>query len=62
MLPSCVPAGPGIISKGSMTVMINGMPAARENDIVAFASCVAPIPSPMGKVMTGCASKTMIGG
>jgi uncharacterized Zn-binding protein involved in type VI secretion len=62
MLPSCVPGGPGIISKGSMTVMINGLPAARANDIVAFASCVAPIPSPMGKIMPPCATKTQIGG
>ena len=45
-LPGCVPAGPGVIAKGSATVMIGGKPAARLNDQTMHASCVAPIPSP----------------
>src|SRR6266511_4415042 len=56
-LPSCVPAGPGMISMGSMKVMIQGGPAARVNDMTAHASCVAPIPSPVGKVMPPVATK-----
>ena len=28
MVPPCVPGGPGIVSKGSATVMIGGKPAA----------------------------------
>jgi uncharacterized Zn-binding protein involved in type VI secretion len=62
MLPSCVPGGPGIVSKGSMTVKIMNMPAARVGDMVAFASCVAPIPSPTGKIMPPGAPTVMIGG
>ncbi len=62
MLPGCVPAGPGLISKGSATVMIAKMPAARANDLTAHASCVAPIPSPVGKVMPPCCPTVNIGG
>jgi uncharacterized Zn-binding protein involved in type VI secretion len=62
MLPGCVPAGPGMIAMGSMTVMIEKMPAARMNDMTAHASCVAPIPSPVGKVMPPCSPTVMIGG
>jgi uncharacterized Zn-binding protein involved in type VI secretion len=55
MLPSCVPGGPGLITMGSMTVLIGNMPAGRVGDMVAFASCIAPIPSPTGKIMPpGC--------
>src|SRR5262245_30477008 len=61
-LPGCVPAGPGLISKGSMSVMVNGKPFARADDIVAYASCVAPIPSPTGKIMGPCATKVQVGG
>lgn len=50
MIPPCVPAGPGVISQGSPKVMIGGRPAARVGDLVAFASCVAPIPSPTGRI------------
>ena len=62
MLPSCVPGGPGIISKGSATVMIAGMPAARVNDLTAHASCVAPIPSPVGKVIGPGVPTVQVGG
>jgi len=58
----CNPAGPGLIAKGSMTVMINGMPAARVGDMVSFPSCVAPIPSPTGKIIPPGAIKVQIGG
>jgi len=62
MMPSCVPAGPGMVAKGSMTVTINFLPAARMGDMVAFASCVAPIPSPTGKIIPPCSSTCIIGG
>jgi uncharacterized Zn-binding protein involved in type VI secretion len=58
----CVPAGPGMVSKGSATVQICGIPAARANDLTAHASCVAPIPSPVGKIMPPCSPTVMIGG
>jgi uncharacterized Zn-binding protein involved in type VI secretion len=61
-LPSCVPAGPGMIAMGSMTVMICVLPAARVNDLTAHLSCVAPIPSPTGKVQSPCSTNVMIGG
>lgn len=61
-LVSCVPAGPGMIMLGSMTVMVNGKPAARVDDLVLFPSCVAPIPSPTGKIMGPGATKVQIGG
>lgn len=52
MLPSCVPGGPGMIAMGSMTVMACKKPIARTNDMTAHTSCVAPIPSPVGKCMS----------
>lgn len=61
-LPSCVPGGPGIISKGSATVFINNKPAARVNDLTAHAACVAPIPSPVGKVIGPGSPTVNIGG
>jgi uncharacterized Zn-binding protein involved in type VI secretion len=61
-LPSCVPNGPGMIAKGSSTVMIMNLPAARANDLTAHSTCVAPIPSPVGKVMPPCSPTVMIGG
>ena len=61
-LPSCVPAGPGMIAMGSFTVLVTCMPAARANDMVAYTSCVAPIPSPIGKVQSPCSSNVMLGG
>jgi uncharacterized Zn-binding protein involved in type VI secretion len=61
MLPGCVPGGPGMIAKGSATVFIGGLPAARLGDTTMHASCVAPIPSPNGTVISGFAT-VMIGG
>jgi uncharacterized Zn-binding protein involved in type VI secretion len=58
-LPSCVPAGPGMVSMGSGTVMIGKKPAARNNDMTAHSSCVAVIPSPVGKI-TGPGCTTVI--
>lgn len=62
MMASCVPAGPGMVAKGSATVLIGNMPAARMGDMVAFASCIAPIPSPTGKIIPPCSPTVMIGG
>ena len=61
-MPTCVPGGPGIVAKGSASVMINFLPAARSGDVVAFASCVAPIPSPTGKIIPPCSKDVIIGG
>jgi uncharacterized Zn-binding protein involved in type VI secretion len=61
-LPGCVPGGPGMIMKASATVMIGGMPAARVGDMTLHASCVAPIPSPTGKVLPPGCPTVMIGG
>ncbi len=61
-LPTCVPAGPGMVAKGSMTVQINGIPAARLGDLTAHTSCVAPIPSPTGKILPPCCPTVLIGG
>lgn len=62
MLPACVPAGPGMIAKGSATVLIASLPAARSNDLTSHTSCVAPIPSPVGKVMPPCCPTVQTGG
>jgi uncharacterized Zn-binding protein involved in type VI secretion len=62
VLPSCVPAGPGMIMKGSATVLIGGLPAARVGDTTAHTSCVAPIPSPTGMIMPPGCPTVMIGG
>lgn len=62
MLSGCVPGGPGMILKGSATVLIGGMSAARVGDSSLHSSCVAPLPSPSGKVLPpGCAT-VLIGG
>jgi uncharacterized Zn-binding protein involved in type VI secretion len=61
-IPPCVPGGPGVVAVGSATVMINFLPAARMGDMVAFASCVAPIPSPTGKIIPPCCPTVIIGG
>ena len=59
---SCVCVGPpDAIAKGSATVMIDMLPAARDGDIVAFAGCVGPIPMPLG-VVDGGSSDVDIGG
>ena len=62
LLPGCVPAGPGMIAKGSATVLIGGLPAARVGDMTAHLSCVAPIPAPTGTVIGPGAPTVMIGG
>jgi uncharacterized Zn-binding protein involved in type VI secretion len=61
-LPSCVPAGPGMIAIGSATVLVTSKMAARMNDMTAHSACVAPIPAPVGKVMPPCCPTVMIGG
>lgn len=62
MLPGCVPGGPGMVVKGSATVMIMKLPAARMGDMTAHTSCVAPIPGPIGKILPPCCPTVMIGG
>jgi uncharacterized Zn-binding protein involved in type VI secretion len=62
MVPPCVPGGPGVIAMGSSTVMLGGRPAARVGDLVSFASCVAPIPSPTGKILPPGSPTVIIGG
>jgi uncharacterized Zn-binding protein involved in type VI secretion len=61
-LPTCVPNGPGMIAKGSTTVLIDNLPAARMGDLTSHAGCVAPIPSPTGKILPPCSPTVMIGG
>lgn len=61
-LASCVPNGPGMIAMGSMTVMIEMLPAARVDDLVAYMGCVAPIPGPVGKIMAPGSPSVTIGG
>jgi len=48
--------------KGSATVMICGLPAARVGDMTSHPSCVAPIPSPVGQIMPPGCPTVMIGG
>jgi hypothetical protein len=62
MLPSCVPGGPGMIMKVSMTVMATKKGMARAQDMSTHTSCVAPIPSPVGKVMPPGAGTVEAGG
>lgn len=62
MLPGCVPGGPGMIAMGSGTVLIGGLPAARVNDMTAHTSCVAPLPSPVGKILPPGCPTVIIGG
>jgi uncharacterized Zn-binding protein involved in type VI secretion len=62
MLASCVPGGPGNIAMGSTTVMIGKMPAARVGDPTMHPSCVAPIPSPTGKILPPGCPTVIIGG
>jgi uncharacterized Zn-binding protein involved in type VI secretion len=62
IIPGCVPDGPGMVAKGSMTVMIGKKPAARAGDLVAFQGCVGPIPMPTGKILPPCSPTVMIGG
>lgn len=62
MMPTCVPGGPGMVAKGSSSVMIGFLPAARLGDMVAWPSCVAPIPSPTGKIIPPCSPNVIVGG
>ena len=61
-LPGCIPNGPGIIAKGSATVLIGGLPAARINDLTTHPGCVAPIPGPVGKILPPGCPTVLIGG
>ena len=60
--PPCIPAGPANIAVGSSKCTIDMMPAARVGDMTAHTSCVAPIPSPTGKILPPCCPQVMIGG
>lgn len=60
-LPPCVPAGPGLVILGSFTVLLSNLPAARAGDMTLHASCVAPIPSPTGKILPPCCPTVIIG-
>ncbi len=62
MLPSCVPAGPGMVAMGSSSVMITNMPAGRSGDMTSHSSCVAPIPGPTGTIQSPCSTDVTIGG
>ena len=62
MLAGCVPGGPGMIALGSATVLIGNLPAARVNDMTMHSSCVAPIPSPTGKILPPGCPTVIIGG
>ena len=62
LLPGCVPGGPGMIMKGSGTVLIGGLPAARVGDMTLHSACMAPIPSPTGKILPPGCPTVMIGG
>lgn len=62
MLAGCLPGGPGMIALGSATVLVGGLPAARVNDMTTHAACVAPIPSPTGKVLPPGCPTVLIGG
>jgi uncharacterized Zn-binding protein involved in type VI secretion len=61
LMPTCIPGAPGMVIKGSLTVMISFLPAARAGDMVMFPSCVAPIPCPTGKIIPPCSTTVMIG-
>ena len=62
LLAGCVPGGPGMIAKASATVTIGGLPAARVGDMTTHPACVAPIPSPVGKILPPGCPTVMIGG
>jgi uncharacterized Zn-binding protein involved in type VI secretion len=51
-----------MVIMGSGTVLISSLPAARMGDQTLHASCVAPIPSPMGQIMPPCCPTVIIGG
>jgi uncharacterized Zn-binding protein involved in type VI secretion len=51
-----------MIMLGSATVLISNLPAARVGDQTLHASCVAPIPSPMGQILPPGCPTVIIGG
>ena len=53
MLSGCSPGGPGKLILGSFKVFYAGKPAARMIGITLHMSCLAPIPGPLGLVITG---------
>jgi hypothetical protein len=57
-----VPNGPGIVMAGSATVVMCMQPSARMGDMVQHAACVAPIPSPTGKIIPPCSTNVIVGG
>ena len=61
-LAGCSPGGPGMVSKASGTVTIGNMAAARVGDMTMHSACVAPIPSPTGKILPPGCPTVMIGG
>lgn len=58
---ACIPSGPAMVALGCFTVLVCNMPAARKNDMVAFTSCVGPVPMPLGKIDDACSSDVKIG-
>ena len=62
MLPGCVPGGPGMLVKGSMTVKTAMFPQSRINDMTSHPSCVAPIPGPVGKALPPGNPTVLVGG
>lgn len=61
-IPGCVPGGPGMIAKGSATVMIGKLPAARAGNSTTHVACVGPIPGPSGTIIPPGCPTVMIGG
>jgi uncharacterized Zn-binding protein involved in type VI secretion len=51
-----------VILKGSATVMIGKLPAARVGDPTTHDACVGPIPGPVGTITGPGAPTVMIGG
>ena len=62
IMPSCVPGGPGLVTKGSSSVMISKRPGARVGDKLAFATCVGPIPGPTAAIIPPGATTVIVGG
>jgi uncharacterized Zn-binding protein involved in type VI secretion len=48
--------------KGSATVLIEGMPAARVGDSTSHPACVGPVPGPTGMVIGPGCPTVLIGG
>jgi uncharacterized Zn-binding protein involved in type VI secretion len=62
ILAACVPAGPGVIAMGSLTLLVGGLPVARAGDMTTHPTCIAPIPMPTGKILPPCCPTVLIGG